>query len=66
MIKIVPNRVVCDYCKVQLEYEQSDIETFEHEENMIITTINKPPITVTFTTQKKTITCPICKNKIML
>jgi uncharacterized UBP type Zn finger protein len=65
MIKIVPNRVACDYCKVQLEYEMSDIETFEHEENMIIRTIDKP-ITVTFTTQKKSITCPNCKNKIML
>lgn len=65
MIKIVPNRVVCDCCKVQLEYEQSDIETFEHEENTIIRTIDKP-ITVTFTTQKKTITCPNCKHKIML
>lgn len=65
MIKIVPNRVVCDYCKVQLEYEQSDIETFEYEENIIIRTIDKP-VTVTFTTQKKRITCPNCKNKIML
>lgn len=65
MIKIVPNRVACDCCKVQLEYEQSDIETFEYEENMIIRTIDKP-ITVTITTQKKTITCPNCKNKIML
>ena len=59
MIKIVPNRVTCDYGKVQLEYEMSDIE------NMIIGTIDKP-ITVTFTTQKKSITCPNCKNKIML
>lgn len=65
MIKIVPNRVVCDYCKVQLEYEQSDIETFEHEENEIILTIDKP-ITVTFMTKKKTITCPNCKNVIFL
>ena len=65
MIKIVPNRVVCNYCKVQLEYEQSDIETFEYEENMIIRTIEKP-ITITFTTQKKSITCPNCENKIML
>ena len=65
MIKIIPNRVACDHCKVQLEYEQSDIETFEYEENMIIRTIEKP-ITITFTTQKKTITCPNCKHKIML
>ena len=65
MIKIVPNRVVCDYCKVQLEYEQSDIETFECEENTIIRMVNKP-VTVTFTTKKKIITCPNCKHKIML
>lgn len=65
MIKIVPNRVACDYCKVQLEYEQSDIETFECEENTIIRIVNKP-VTVTFTTQTKTITCPNCKHKIML
>ena len=65
MIKIVPNRVVCDYCKVQLEYEQSDIEIFEYEETMILRTIDKPD-TLTFTTQKKTITCPNCKHKIIL
>lgn len=65
MIKIVPNRVVCDQCKVQLEYEQSDIETFEHEENMIIRTIDKP-IMVTFPIKKKTITCPNCKHVIFL
>ena len=65
MIKIVPNRVVCDCCKVQLEYEQSDIETFEYEENMMIGTINKP-VMMTFTTQRKTITCPNCKHVIFL
>lgn len=65
MIKIIPNRVACDCCKVQLEYEQSDIETFEYEENTIIRTSGKP-ITVTFTTKKKTITCPNCKHKIFL
>lgn len=65
MIKIVPNRVACDNCKVQLEYEQSDIETFECEENTIIRMVNKP-VTVTFTTKKKIITCPNCKHKIML
>ena len=65
MIKIVPNRVTCDQCKVQLEYEQSDIKTFEYEENMIIGTIDKS-ITLPFTTQKKTITCPNCKHVITL
>lgn len=65
MIKIIPNRVACDCCKVQLEYEQSDIETIEYEETVILRTIDKPDI-LTFTTQKKTITCPNCKNKIML
>lgn len=65
MIKIIPNRVACDCCKVQLEYEQSDIETIEYEETVILRTIDKPDI-LTFTTQKKTITCPNCKHKIML
>ena len=65
MIKIVPNRVACDNCNVQLEYEQSDIETFECEENTIIRIVNKP-VTVTFTTKKKIITCPNCKHVIIL
>lgn len=65
MIKIVPNRVVCDYCKVQLEYEQSDIEIFEYEENITVRTIDNS-ITLPFTTQKKTITCPNCKHIIVL
>lgn len=65
MIKILPNRVACDCCKVQLEYEQSDIETFEYEENMVVRTIDKS-VTLPFTTQKKTITCPNCKHVIIL
>lgn len=65
MIKIIPNRVTCDHCKVQLEYEKSDIETIEYVENIMLMTIDKP-ITVPFTTKKKTITCPNCKYVISL
>lgn len=65
MIKIVPNRVICDQCKVQLEYEQYDIKTIEYEENIIIRTIDKS-FTVPFITKKKTITCPNCKHIIFL
>ncbi len=65
MIKIIPNRVACDNCKVQLEYEQSDIETINYTEEIAIRTINSFDI-IPFTTQTKTITCPNCKHKIML
>ena len=65
MIKIVPNRVVCDYCKVQLEYEQSDIETINYTEKIAIRLANSFDI-IPFTTERKTLTCPNCKHKIML
>ena len=65
MIKIIPNRVACDNCKVQLEYEQSDIETIYHTEELAIRATNSFDI-IPFTTRVKTITCPNCKNKIIL
>lgn len=65
MIKIVPNRVTCDWCKVQLEYEQSDIVTIDHTEELTIRTINSFD-TIPFTTKRKTITCPNCKYVISL
>lgn len=65
MIKIIPNRVTCDCCKVQLEYEQSDIVTINHTEKLAIGTFNSFEIK-TFTTKQKTITCPNCKYVISL
>lgn len=66
MIKIIPNRVACDNCKVHLKYEQSDIETVIDEEIIPIWDKNSHRQYITMQSQRKTIICPNCKHVIIL